>query len=79
MTFFTIVFLFIMYQSYFELDMDKYEHMKALENKMSCAYTRLCSTLHRDHYKKHFKGIDARDAEAIARAKDVGRNTVPIG
>ena len=67
-----------MYQSYFELDVDKYEHIKAIENKMSRAYARLRSTLYKDHYKKHFKGIDARDAKVIARAKDVGRKIVSI-
>ena len=59
--------------------MDKYEHTTALENKMSRAYARLCSTLYRYHYKKHFEGIDASDAEAIARAKDVARKTLPLG
>jgi hypothetical protein len=57
----------------FKLDIDKYEHIKAIENKMSCAYARLRSTLYRDHYKKHFEGSDAHNAKAIARVKDVGR------
>jgi hypothetical protein len=68
-----------MYHSCFELDMDKYKHMKVLENKISRAYARLCLTLYRDHYKKHFEDIYVCDAEAIARAKDVVRKTIPIG
>jgi hypothetical protein len=68
-----------MYQSYFELNIDKYEHMKALENKMSHAYARFRLTLYRDHYKKHLEGIDTCDAETIVRAKNVRRKIVPIG
>ena len=60
--------------------MDKYKHVKALENKMGRAYARLHSTLYRAHYKRHFEGIDASDAEAIARANDVARKTtLPLG
>jgi hypothetical protein len=68
-----------MYQSYFKLHLDKYEHIKALENKMGHAYARLRLTLYRDDYKRHFKGIDASDVEAITRAKDVVRKTLPLG
>jgi hypothetical protein len=79
MTFFTIGFFFIMYQSYFDLHMDMYEHTSAIENTMSRAYARIRSNLHRKDYKQHFVGIDANDAEAIAKAKDVARKTVPKG
>jgi hypothetical protein len=68
-----------MCQSYFELHMDMYEHTSVIENKMSRAYARLCSTLYRYNYKKHFQGIDASDAEAIVKVKDVARKTLPKG
>ena len=56
-----------------------YEHTSALENKLSRAYARIRSNLYRYNYKKHFRGIDANDAEAIAKAKDVARKTLPKG
>ena len=68
-----------MYQSYFDLDMDMHEHTRAIENKLSRAYARIRSNLYRHNYKKHFKGIDASNAEAIAKAKDVARTTLPKG
>jgi hypothetical protein len=71
--------LSIMYQSNFALNMEQYEHVKAVRIKMSRAYSRLRSNLYRDHYKKYFKGVDAHNAEEIARAKAIGRETVPKG
>ncbi|XP_059452041.1 uncharacterized protein LOC132182730 isoform X2 [Corylus avellana] len=66
-------------KSNFELNMGRYEHNKAVENKMGRAYARLRSNLYRDHYKKYFEGVKANDDEAIARAKALGRETLPEG
>ena len=50
--------------------MGRYEHIKTVENKMFRPYARLRSNLYK-------KGVDAHDAEEIARAKAVGRETMP--
>jgi hypothetical protein len=68
-TFFTNVFLFIMYQSNIALNMGRYEHIKAVENKKCHAYARLHSNLYKE-------GVDACDAEEIAKVKAVGRKTM---
>ena len=46
---------------------------------MGRAYTRLCSNLYRDHYKKYFEGVDACDVEEIGKAKAIGREIMPKG
>jgi hypothetical protein len=52
--------------------MDKYEHIEVVENKMNRAYARLHSTLYRDHYKKHFEGIDERNVEQLLGLRMLG-------
>jgi hypothetical protein len=68
-TFFTNVFLFIMYQSNIALNMGRYEHIKVVENKKCHAYVRLHSNLYKE-------GVDTCDAEEIATVKAIGRKTM---
>jgi len=68
-----------MSQSSFKLDENNDTHMEALRCGLSKSYSWVRSNLHLYNYKKHFKGIDLEDSDAVANVIAKTRATFPKG
>jgi hypothetical protein len=68
-----------MFQSFFKLDENNENHMKALRYTMGKSYSRIRSELHLNDYKIHCEGIDPEDSASMANAIANARATLPNG
>jgi hypothetical protein len=75
----TIIFVIIMSQDKFALNMELQQHRNALKYQLNLSYRRYRSNLHLYQYKKIFKNVDSQDLAAMANAKLKVRANVPKG
>jgi hypothetical protein len=74
-----IVFVHIISQDKFVLDMELEKYKNALKYQLNFCYNRYRSKLHLHHFKIYFKDVDSQDLATVANVKVEVRAKVPNG
>ena len=72
----TIVFLIIMPQDKFVLDVELVQYKEALKHQLCLNYGRSHSDLHLENYKIYFEGVESNDLATMVNAKVVSSANV---